>query len=74
MFDPSKASKAKLAAAAKKRAEANVREKCLQLIPMELQEGLIVDVKEVACGDPSCAPIDTMVTLVWESGGEKKYL
>lgn len=70
MFDPSKASKAKLVAAAKKRAEASVREKCIQLIPMELQEGLLIDAKEVVCGDPSCAPVDTVITLVWESGGK----
>jgi hypothetical protein len=25
--------------------------------------GLMVDVKEVICGDPECAPIDTMITL-----------
>jgi hypothetical protein len=25
--------------------------------------GLLVDVKEVICGDPECAPIDTMVTI-----------
>jgi hypothetical protein len=32
--------------------------------------GLLVDVAEVACGDPSCAPIDTVFTLVWQSGGK----
>lgn len=30
--------------------------------------GLIVDVNEVVCGDPSCAPIDTVFTLIWQSG------
>jgi hypothetical protein len=29
-----------------------------------------VNVEEVACGDPSCAPIDTVFTLVWQSGGK----
>ena len=69
MFDPAKASQAKLAAAAKKRAEANVKEKCIQAVPMDLQEGLLIDVKEVICGDPSCAPVDTVITLVWKDGG-----
>ena len=32
--------------------------------------GLLVDVAEVVCGDPSCAPIDTVFTLVWQSGGK----
>ena len=22
------------------------------------------------CGDPNCAPVDTVFTLVWESGGK----
>ena len=69
MFDPEKAKQAKLDAANKKKAIANVKGQCLQLIPMELQEGLIIDVKEIICGDPSCAPIDTVVTMVWNSGG-----
>jgi hypothetical protein len=25
------------------------------------------------CGDPTCAPIDTVVTLVWESGGKGMF-
>lgn len=28
-----------------------------------------MDVKEVQCGDPSCAPVDTVFTLVWGDGG-----
>lgn len=31
---------------------------------------MIIDVNEVVCGDPTCAPIDTVFTLVWESGGK----
>ena len=34
---------------------------CLQIIPPDLQEGLMLYVREVACGDPSCAPIDTII-------------
>jgi hypothetical protein len=29
-----------------------------------------VDVAEVVCGDPTCAPIDTVFTFVWQSGGK----
>lgn len=29
-----------------------------------------MDVAEVVCGDPSCAPVDTVFTLVWQSGGK----
>jgi len=31
--------------------------------------GLLIDVNEVICGDPSCAPVDTVFTLIWEGGG-----
>ena len=30
---------------------------------------MLVDVAEVVCGDPTCAPIDTVFTIVWQSGG-----
>ena len=69
MFDPTKASKAKAEAAEKKKAATAVKEKCIKLIPIDLQEGLLIDVKEVICGDPSCAPVDTVITLVWGEGG-----
>lgn len=41
-----------------------------QIVPMDCSKGLLVDISEVVCGDPNCAPIDTVVTLVWESGGK----
>ena len=31
---------------------------------------MLVDVAEVVCGDPTCAPIDTVFTIVWQSGGK----
>ena len=68
MFDITK-SKDKNEKIAKRKALNTVKEWCLQIVPVELQEGLLIDVKEVVCGDPSCAPIDTVVTLVWNSGG-----
>lgn len=41
----------------------------LDLIPADIRTGAIVSVQEVQCGDPTCAPIDTAVTIVFESGG-----
>ena len=29
--------------------------------------------KEVICGDPECAPVDTVVTMVWEDGGRGMF-
>ena len=31
-----------------------------------------MDINEVVCGDPTCAPIDTVFTLIWEAGGKGK--
>ena len=32
--------------------------------------GLMLDINEVVCGDPTCAPVDTVFTLVWQTGGK----
>lgn len=29
-----------------------------------------MDINEVACGDPTCAPVDTIFTLIWEGTGK----
>ena len=73
MFNPN-ALGAQKAEAARKKSEAEaVRVKCLQLIPMDLQHDLMVDAKEVICGDPACAPVDTVITLVWQKGGRGMF-
>lgn len=51
--------------AAKRKREAEITAKSYGLVPLHLQEGLLIDVKEVVCGDPSCAPVDTIFTFVW---------
>jgi hypothetical protein len=70
MFNPSKASKDKAEKAAKQKAINDLRTWGMELVPAELRDGLIIDVSEVICGDPSCAPIDTVFTLVWEPSGK----
>lgn len=40
----------------------------LEMIPDELREDAFVAVREMACGDPSCSPIDTAITILFESG------
>eukprot|EP01040_Poterioochromonas_malhamensis_P001784 gene1784-1905_t len=69
MFNPSKALKDKGEKAAKKKAIEDLKSWSLLAIPIDLQEGLIIDINEVQCGDPTCAPIDTVFTLVWGSTG-----
>jgi len=46
------------------------RNPCANHCLISYVSGLLVDVAEVACGDPTCAPIDTVFTLVWQSGGK----
>ena len=52
-----------------KKACAILQEQATNCVPESLREDLIIDVKDVVCGDPFCAPVDTVFTLVWESGG-----
>ena len=52
--------------AAKKLHFGRVETWCLQIIPAALKQGTDISVQEVQCGDPNCAPIDTMVTMFFE--------
>eukprot|EP01039_Chlorochromonas_danica_P009818 gene9818-10860_t len=70
MFDPSKATRDKAAKAQKKKGIEDLKTWAMELVPEDLRAGLIIDVSEVVCGDPSCAPIDTFFTLVWETSGK----
>jgi hypothetical protein len=56
---------AKTEKAAIKKALAEVKDWAMSCVPAELHEGLLIDVNEVICGDPTCAPVDTVFTLVW---------
>ena len=55
MFNPAAREQAKAALAEKRRAAAVVKAWASALVPVELQEGLQLDVKEVECGDPVSA-------------------
>mmetsp|Transcript_16041 Transcript_16041/g.11571 ORF Transcript_16041/g.11571 Transcript_16041/m.11571 type:complete len:233 (-) Transcript_16041:208-906(-) len=70
MFNPSKANKDKAEKAGKQKAINDLRTWAMEMVPEDLRDGLIIDVSEVICGDPSCAPVDTVVTLVWEPSGK----
>jgi len=70
MFNPSKALAKKNEKSLKKKAVADLKAMSEALIPETLKAGLIVDVNEVVCGDPSCAPVDTIFTFLWENSGK----
>jgi len=73
MFDPNKAKKDKAEKATRKKQLSVVKQWCLTVIPQELHPGLLLDTKEIICGDPTCAPIDTVVTMVWKDGGRGMF-
>ena len=52
MFNPAAREQAKAALAEKRRVTSQIKEWASALIPVELQDGLQIDVKEVECGDP----------------------
>jgi hypothetical protein len=50
-----------------------IEEYCLQLMPEDppaIRDECTISAQEVQCGDPQCAPIDTMITLLFKSGGQ----
>ena len=65
MFDPGALNEKNAAKAAQKKLSNSLKEKALTLIPPHFRDGLLIDVKEIVCGDPSCAPVDTVFELVW---------
>mmetsp|Transcript_2208 Transcript_2208/g.2996 ORF Transcript_2208/g.2996 Transcript_2208/m.2996 type:complete len:261 (+) Transcript_2208:101-883(+) len=70
MFDPAEKKKEKAMKNKKKKILSDIKNWGLSLIPAgDLHAGLLIDVNEVICGDPSCAPVDTVFTLIWEGGG-----
>lgn len=74
LFDPAANKKAKEEKAKKKKALADLYEWSMNLVPENLRQGLILDINEVVCGDPSCAPVDTVFTFVWnEEGGRGRF-
>mmetsp|Transcript_15847 Transcript_15847/g.15242 ORF Transcript_15847/g.15242 Transcript_15847/m.15242 type:complete len:198 (-) Transcript_15847:797-1390(-) len=59
----------KKADTARKAAYIRIEEWAIEAIPPSTRDGVHINVQEVQCGDPNCAPIDTAVTIVFPSGG-----
>jgi hypothetical protein len=73
MFDPSNIERIKSEKQEKKRQSKAVKEMVLSLIPDEVKGTVNINVREIQCGDPNCSPIDTVITMVWESGGRGMF-
>lgn len=70
MFDPN----AMQDKAAERRECERVKLLAWNLIPEAQKVGLYLNVAQVVCGDPTCAPIDTVLTLTWQAPGLSKPL
>eukprot|EP00934_Nitzschia_sp_Nitz4_P007080 Nitzschia sp. Nitz4//scaffold1_size375055//176227//176860//NITZ4_000270-RA/size375055-augustus-gene-0.674-mRNA-1//1//CDS//3329541027//7070//frame0 len=68
MFLPGNQEEKKREEEARKIAFRNIENWSLELIPEAIRKDATISVQEVQCGDPECAPIDTAVTIVFESG------
>jgi hypothetical protein len=51
----------------------DIKEWCTERIPETYRVGLLFEVNEQICGDPSCAPIDTVFTFIWADGGRGMF-
>lgn len=67
MFLPGVSSSSK---AEEKAAFARVEALVRQLLPPNLQTDLDLSLQHVQCGDPSCAPIDTILHFVYANGAQ----
>lgn len=59
----------KNAEAYRKKAYERIENWALELIPVQIRKNVQVSVQEVQCGDPECAPIDTAIGILFNSGG-----
>ena len=70
MFDPKKSKASKAQEKEKNDIIKELKNWSLSIIPLDCQVDLDLDIREVICGDPTCAPIDTVFTLIWPNGGQ----
>jgi len=65
MFDPAKAKKKNVEKNDQAILLNQLRGWCYELVSKEYHMNLDIDIKEIECFDPSCAPIDSVFTFVW---------
>jgi len=59
----------KVADERRKEAFRNIEKWSLELIPEAIRDAAVISAQEVVCGDPECSPIDTAISIVFQSGG-----
>ena len=50
---------------ARSQAYERIEKWAMEAIPSSIRKGVLISVQEVACGDPTCAPIDTAVAIIF---------
>jgi len=69
MFDPATAAKKKALTGAKKTAQANIKAWVMEFLPEPIRPEIqSISIAEFQCGDPSCSPVDTGITLMLKNG------
>jgi hypothetical protein len=63
----------KWAETARKEAFARIEAQGMELIPVQIRQGVQISVQEVQCGDPDCAPIDTSVTILFPRSVHSRF-
>ena len=67
MFNPDQGAleEKRLADEQRKQAFRQIEEWAMNLIPANIRNTAVVSVEEFRCGDPTCAPIDTAVRVMF---------
>mmetsp|Transcript_3587 Transcript_3587/g.6788 ORF Transcript_3587/g.6788 Transcript_3587/m.6788 type:complete len:197 (-) Transcript_3587:83-673(-) len=73
MFLPSSAASRSGEEERRRQAYSKVEGYIMERIPAECRSEAQVVVQEVQCGDPSCSPIDTGITVLFNSGGRGMF-
>mmetsp|Transcript_13910 Transcript_13910/g.39068 ORF Transcript_13910/g.39068 Transcript_13910/m.39068 type:complete len:188 (-) Transcript_13910:575-1138(-) len=68
MFLPEAVNEKNAADEARKEAYRKIDQWSLELMPEAIRGDAQVSAQEIVCGDPECAPIDTVVTFVFMNG------
>lgn len=65
------AAKAK-ADAERNQAYSRIEDWAREEIPLSIRDGVNISVQEVICGDPTCAPIDTAIAIIFPRYGRPR--
>ena len=72
MFDPEAAKKRKEGKRDKREAQHNIKQWVLDALSEDMRADVeTVSIREVACGDPNCSPVDTTIQIIFKEAGKR---